>query len=205
MKTPPDLPRLALAEEYAQNLLLRERITKPPVPVKELLEQYAIVCPFEHQSELSFCLEQDSIWYVFINSKISEHSVSFIQAYELGHLFLNHLRFDPSDLTASQFSAMKLEADHFANNLLIPKDWLRLLCLGNFVNESDVDELAKLFSVTQATLVNRLLALHINCGFDAHNWLSLHEQTPLQNAKEHPHSHTNPMQLEKMITTGIEE
>ena len=205
MKTPPDLPRLALAEEYAQNLLLRERITKPPVPVKELLDQYAIVCPFEHPSELSFCLEQDSIWYVFINSKISEHSVSFIRAYEMGHLFLNHLRFDPSDLTASQFSAMKLEADHFANNLLIPEDWIRLLCLGNFVNESDVDELAKLFSVTPATLVKRLLALQINCGFDAQNWLSLHEQTPLRSRKKHSLSKTNLRQPEKMITTGIKE
>ena len=205
MKTPPDRPRLVLAEAYAQKLLLRERIIKPPVPVNELLEQFAIVCSFEHPHELSFCLERDSIWYVFINSKISEHSVSFIQAHEMGHLFLNHLLFDQSRLTGPQFHAMKLEADHFANSLLIPEVWLRESCVSNCVSESDVAELAKLFSVTQVTLVNRLLDLRINCGFDVQNWLDLHRQTHLQNAREHHHSHNNLRQLDKMITAGIEK
>ena len=70
MKTPPDSPRLALAEEKAQLLLHREQITLPPVPAKELLEQYAILHSFDHPTEKSFCLELDSIWHVFINSKI---------------------------------------------------------------------------------------------------------------------------------------
>ena len=201
MKTPPDHPRLALAEATAQRILLRERIIKPPVPVKELLEEIAFVSSFEHKSELSFCLEHDSIWYVFINSKISEHSISFIQAHEMGHLFMKHLLIDRNRLTALQYLILDCEADHFAKNMIIPADWLRLMCASNCVSESDVAELAKLFLVTQATLVDRLLDLEINCGFDVHNWRALHRQTPLQHAKEHP----NLRQLKKMITAGIEK
>lgn len=168
MLTPPEHPRLALVEATVQKILLREQIMKPPVPVKDLLEQFAIVCPFEHQSEPSFCLEQDSIWYVFINSKISAHSVGFIQASEMGHLFMNHLTFDNGNLTAPQFQLMKLEADHFANNLLMPEAWIRSACGNNCVDEPAAARLAKLFSVTQTTMNNRLRHLEIHCG-PAHN------------------------------------
>lgn len=180
MKTPPVQPRLALAESLAQKLLLRERIKEPPVPVKELLEQYAVVHSFEHQSELSFCLEQDSIWHVFINSSLSKQSVSYIQAHEMGHLFMKHLEFDPTRLTPTQFQLLNHEADHFANNLILPAPWLHAACVETCVNDSIAACLARLFKVTPATMNRRLHDLGIHHGFDFHNW-----RQPYRNALLH--------------------
>ena len=192
MIMPPDHPRLALAESLAQKILRRERITEPPVPVKELLEQYAIVHPFDHQTELSFCLEQDSIWQVFINSNISEQSVSYIQAHEMGHLLMNHLEFDATRLTPAQFQLLNREADHFAHNLIIPEPWLREACVEICVNDSVTACLARLFKVTPATMNGRLHNLGIHRGFDSHNWRRLYRNSLLHDADDTSHSLTKP-------------
>lgn len=200
MNTPPDQPRLALAEARAQKLLLGERILKPPVPVRELLEQFAIVCPFDHQREPSFCLEQDLIWYVFINSNISERSVSFIQAHEMGHLFMDHLGIDRTSLTEPQFQVLKREADHFAYNLLIPENWLRSACDGNCVKESGVAYLAGMYSVTPATMKNRLRHLGIQCREDAQNGSDIIRKASAHDAKNIAQKSLSAFKM--MITTG---
>ena len=182
MKTPPDQARLALAEATAQMILLHERIMEPPVPVKELLEQYAVVSSFDHPSEMSFCLEQDSIWYVFINSKLSKRSLSFIQAHEMGHLFMKHLLFDNTHLTTQQFQLLKLEADHFAENLLMPADWIRSACVGNSVNEYSLATLVDKFSVNPDTMINRLQHMGIHFNPLSDNAPTLGENHSLQNA-----------------------
>lgn len=188
MKKPPDKPRLALAESLAQKLLRRERIMEPPVPVKELLEQYAIVHPFYHRTELSFCLEHDLIWEVFINGSLSKQSISFIQAHVMGHLFMNHLAFDPASLNPAQHQLLEQEADHFANNLLIPDPWLRAACAISFLNESVTACLSRLFNVTTTTMNNRLRQLEIHCGFDFHNWRQLYGISLLHDADDPFHS-----------------
>ena len=182
MITPPDQARLALAEATAQMILLQERIMEPPVPVKELLEQYAVVSSFDHPTEMSFCLEQDSIWYVFINSKLSKRSLGFIQAHEMGHLFMKHLLFDNTHLTTQQFQLLKLEADHFAENLLMPADWIRSACVDNSINEYSLDTLVERFSVNADTIKNRLQHMGIRFNSLSDNAPTLGENQSLQNA-----------------------
>ncbi len=188
MKTSPDQARLALADATAQRILLHERIMEPPVPVKELLKQYAVVSPFEHPTEMSFCLEQDSIWYVFINSKLSKRSPSFIHAHEMGHLFMNHLHFDNTRLTTPQFQLLKHEADHFAENLLMPADWIRSACgHGKSVNEDSLVALVEMFSVSPDTMKNRLQHLGIHFNPLSHDSYKMDGNNPSHNANDDPH------------------
>ena len=188
MKTPPDQARLALAEATAQMILLHERIMEPPVPVKELLEQFAIVHPFDHQAEPSFCLEHDLIWEVFINPSLSKHSISFIQAHVMGHLLMNHLHYYSTPLTPAQHQLLNQEADHFANSLLIPELWLHAVCEKNHLNESVAACLSGVFHVTTTTMKNRLRHLGIRCGCDFHNWRRLYETSRLHDLDDHSHS-----------------
>jgi Zn-dependent peptidase ImmA (M78 family) len=159
---PPDNPRLALAASRAQELLLSERIMEPPVPVKELLEQYAIIHPFDHPTKLSYSLEQDLIWQVFLNNNIPEQLVSYVQAHEMGHLFMHHLEYDFTLLTPAQFQLLDCEADHFAYNLITPAEWIHSTCgCSRSVNEYTLAALAQMFSVSPDTMKNRLRYLGI--------------------------------------------
>ena len=187
MKTPPDSPRLALAEEKARLLLHREQITLPPVPAKELLEQYAILHSFDHPTEKSFCLELDSIWHVFINSKISRHSVTYLYAYELGHLILGHLFYNKPDLTPEQYQAMAREAEHFADNLLMPEGWVRNACNDKIAGESAAACLSGLFRISRETMEKRLHRLGICCLSSYHDWRNIYRKAFLHEMNETQH------------------
>ena len=187
MKTPPDSPRLALAEEKARLLLHREQITLPPVPAKELLEQYAILHSFDHPTEKSFCLELDSIWHVFINSKISRHSETYLYAYELGHLILGHLFYNKPDLTPEQYQAMAREAEHFADNLLMPEGWVRNACNDKIAGESAAACLSGLFRISRETMEKRLHRLGICCLSSYHDWRNIYRKACLHEMNETHH------------------
>ena len=166
MGTPPEHARLALARREASFLLLYEEILKPPVPVEELLEQFAKVHFFTERPEEVFCLEHDKIWQVYIDMNISKECANYTRAHELGHLRMGHLRIDLKKLTDWQVLQLKLEADYFAYNLLIPEDWTFSACQGNVVNEATVAYLAKLFSVSRDIMRIRLHQLGIYCDLN---------------------------------------
>lgn len=168
MKTPPESPRLALAATLAKKLLAREQILEPPVPATELLEQFASIHPLFSQTEQCFFLEYDRIWQVYITPNFSTQKLNFTEAHILGHLFLNHLDFDPRALTREQYQVLDLEADHFANNLIMPESWLRAACANPNANDPHSAYLSSLFNVTAATMNNRMHQLGIHRGDDSH-------------------------------------
>ena len=52
MEKPPHYPRFALAEVTALNILKCTGISKPPVPIKKLLERYSTVHLYENTCDL---------------------------------------------------------------------------------------------------------------------------------------------------------
>ena len=156
MESPPYHARLTLVETTAQNVLMGARIQEPPVPVKNLLEQYADVHLFDDAFERGFCFEKNSICHVYINRSIGMEYDSYIRAHELGHLLLNHLQIDQTHLTETQLQQLKREADYFADCLLMPAEWVRSACRNHWIDFFLVHKLKRVFSVSYVTMNRRL-------------------------------------------------
>ena len=179
METPPPQPRLVLAEKVALDLLRREEILKPPVPVHDLLKQFSDVSAYANLSDQSFCCEEHSIWHVCINRWLIQRSLNYTEAHNLGHLLLNHLHFDLSRLTPSQIELLNIEANHFADNLLMPEAWICSACQKMKLNELTAHSLASLFAVTDKTMDYRLHNLGIYSPEDFYNRYRCYKTTRL--------------------------
>jgi len=101
---------------------------------------------------------------------------------------MNHLHFDNTRLTAPQFQLLKHEADHFAENLLMPADWIRSACdRSNSVNEYSLAALVERFSVSPDTMKNRLQHLGIHYKPLSHDSCKMDGNYSSHNPNGDPH------------------
>jgi IrrE N-terminal-like domain len=103
-------PRIAFARELARKRLTDAGITAPPVPVRELAEAEGLTIALRQGlGNLRGRLIGDTIELVKDDHPVVQR---FTIAHELGHRALRHAHGDGA--------AAETEADHYANELLVP-------------------------------------------------------------------------------------
>jgi hypothetical protein len=131
-------PRIAYVREQARKRVADERISAPPVPVRELAES----------DGLTIVLRPNlgSLRGRLVGSTIElakgDHLVvqRFTIAHELGHRALHHQHGDSS--------WAEVEADNYANELLVPGPMLREV----MIRTRSATELRRLFEVSRPVL-----------------------------------------------------
>lgn len=163
MEKPPAHARLALVALTAKNALKCLGFLKPPVPIDQLLEKYSSVHIFNGDIDDGFCFQKAGKQHICINATLSVAAANYTRAHELGHVLLGHLSMDLSAITPQQAQHLKREADFFADNAMMPEYLVREACMGDWVTDSIVESMARLFSVPVCAMRNRLRDLNIQC------------------------------------------
>lgn len=145
----------------ARELLRENSITTPPVPIYEMARNYvndvlAVEFPSPHDN-ISGYIDFDRSMIV-VNAEDSPVRQRFTIAHELGHLKLHDLQAPAmrsySVVYRTPLSTVKeqieKEADCFAANLLVPKEWLLP------IRTMDQGRLASLFGVSKEVIGWRL-------------------------------------------------
>lgn len=119
----------------AKNLLRRHNIIYPPVPVKQLLKNYASLYYFDKKMdpdfihEAGFTLYKDMSYFVYINRDNTGGRDNFTLAHELGHIVLHHLEYiNPNTADNTSLKLLDRDADKFASYILMPDSWVRISC-----------------------------------------------------------------------------
>jgi len=162
----------------ALELIAKSRITEPPVPVEQIARDVGAVIsyqPFEAE-EISGLLYRASgtAPVIGVNSNNPKVRQRFTIAHELGHLTLHQghdlilerlIRLNFRDATSSTASdEEEIEANHFAAELLMPRDFLQhglsILLQGRQLPDLEVvRRLARRFEVSQSAMEYRLTGL----------------------------------------------
>ena len=166
MEKPPAHARLALVALTAKNALKCLGFLEPPVPIVQLLEKHSCVHIFNEDIDDGFCFQKGDERHICINGTISAEAANYTRAHELGHLLLGHLSMDLSAITQQQAQNLKREADFFADNVVMPEHLVRDACMGDWVTDSIIESMARLFSVPVFAMRNRLRYLNIHCRSD---------------------------------------
>lgn len=164
--------------EAARSLLLKANITEPPVPVEQLARDAGAVIsyqPFEAE-DISGLLYRAAAGapVIGVNSNNPKVRQRFTIGHELGHLALHPgqqlilerlVRLNFRDATSSTTSdEEEIEANHFAAELLMPRDLLThslsVLLQGRPLSDVEVvRRLARRFEVSQSAMEYRLANL----------------------------------------------
>ncbi len=159
-------------KETVETLLKKCRVTKPPIPVERIAEQYGLdirVAPFE--GDLSGALVRtDSETYIGVNSFHHPNRQRFTVAHELAHFFLHkgmRLHIDKNiwvnwrdDESSKAVNWEEIQANRFAAELLMPTAFLMrdLNKLGR-VDDNLVQLLARKYKVSSQAMDIRLNSL----------------------------------------------
>lgn len=170
MHLPPLRARLTLVELTVRNILIEANITAPPVPVKDLLEQSAVVCWYNDEFEEGFCVMKGETPYVFLNKNIINGRDKFTFAHELGHLKMGHVFIDQSRITTWHERHIRREADYFAACLLMPEAWIRDAVGSDMISCDHVRGLVQMFGVSYEAMHNRLDELGL-CQKEFIQWM----------------------------------
>lgn len=147
--------------------VLRENsVTQPPVLPKELAEAYGIVVKFvrlpPNRRDVMGWMDFKS-FTIFVNLDDAPNRQTFTIAHELGHYRLHAEEIEREPKTykvllrrpmGAAKDPLEQEANAFAANLLVPKDFLL-----PFANIASVYELSRLFIVSEEVIRYRLNAL----------------------------------------------
>jgi Zn-dependent peptidase ImmA (M78 family) len=156
-------------EQTVEDLLRKCRITKPPVPVEKIAEQYRLdirLAPYE--GDLSGALVRtDDETFIGVNSNHHPNRQRFTVAHELAHFFLHkgmRLHIDKNiwvnwrdDQSSKAVQWQEIQANQFAAELLMPTAFLKkdLNRIGR-VNEHLVQILARKYRVSSQAMDIRL-------------------------------------------------
>jgi len=124
-------------EQTVETLLKKCRVTKPPVPVERIAEQYGLdirLAPYE--GDLSGALVRtDRETYIGVNSQHHPNRQRFTVAHELAHFFLHkgmRLHIDKNiwvnwrdDESSKAVQWTEIQANQFAAELLMPTAFLK--------------------------------------------------------------------------------
>ncbi len=131
-------PRIGFARQLARKRLSDAGITAPPVPVRELAEAEGLMIELRpHLGKLRGRLVGTTIELVKDDPAVVQR---FTIAHELGHRALQHKHGDGD--------WAETEADHYANELLVPGPMLRA-ALSTSTSSS---ELRRMFNVSRPVL-----------------------------------------------------
>lgn len=165
-------------EQQAQELLLRHRISEPPVPVERMAqaEGIQIVRSKGGEQESGFLLRNDNRTIIGLNDDNAPVRQRFTIAHELGHwklhkgrpLIVDHtVRINKRDgVSSAATDHEEIAANAFAAALLMPLPMISAAikhCLELGVNTQQhlIDHLAKQFDVSTLALQIRLVNLGV--------------------------------------------
>ena len=116
-----------------------------------------------HEEINAFCFKHKGIILIGINRNRSLGEKNFIIAHELGHYILLHPKTISINLTKdhclsrNHFSAMDMQANSFALELLMPEDKLKQYASSN----PGIVGLASRFSVSEESVLFRMKTLNL--------------------------------------------
>lgn len=165
-------------DRYAADLLASYGVTAPPVPVEQIaiFKGIQVVRSSAEWSESGFLLRDDERIIIGVNSRNSPRRQRFSIAHELGHWRLHKgkpLIVDQSvminkrdDVSSQATDAEEIEANHFAAELLMPKQFVadavrRHMRTGIASREELVTVLARDFDVSADAMGWRLIHLGV--------------------------------------------
>lgn len=158
----------------------------PPVDAEALVRSVAEVVLFEHPEWDGFSLYDvgRDVHIVHINAALAvDGRLRFTWAHELGHIVLGHLRdYDCSRLPEEYLRVLDREADVFASELLMPREWVQKY-VPTPCDRRSIAKLKEFFGVSWGAFVTRLDELRIQSAAESRTMLE--EQAK---ARERPKS-----------------
>lgn len=142
VEEPPPRARAAFCRKAATQLLKRNGITQPPVPVDRLAQrlQIEVIVASLPAGVDARLLIQGGFKVLELASGQARVRHRFSVAHELGHLCLGHLH--------GESDVAEAEANIFAGALLVPRAWLK----DRVEQFSSVVELTRVFDVSRVVL-----------------------------------------------------
>ncbi|MDH7576578.1 MAG: ImmA/IrrE family metallo-endopeptidase [Bacillota bacterium] len=160
-----------LARAKAKSLVRKYNISTPPVPVEEIARQEGVIISSHKTSDLKCAValkdRKRGRYVVSVYLSGDEGRDRWSLAHELGHIKLGHFEiYDVDTLAKDKLNdaeryILDKEADIFAEELLMPAEWLREI-MGIVSDFTQIEEIKKLFGVSLGALVNRLEELEIS-------------------------------------------
>jgi len=170
-------PRYQIARKRALGLLREARVRRPPVPIERLAQLVNATIryePFAGQLYGMVHRNSDETAVIGVNSLDAPNRQRFTIAHEIGHLLLHKdetfhvdekspigLRNDKSSMATDE---KEIEANQFAAELLMPRDFLDK-DLGGLPDGIEADEainkLAQRYQVSVQAMTVRLTALKV--------------------------------------------
>lgn len=167
--------------EYAEELLARHSLVKPPVDVERLavLEGALLVRTKASGGESGFTLREPDRVIIGVNSGTSARRQRFTIGHEIGHLLMHegrplivdktirvNYRMDYRDDRSSMATDREeVEANAFAAALLMPKGWIhesmRRVVGDSLTRDELINSLAREYEVSAEAMGYRLINLGI--------------------------------------------
>ena len=149
-------------EILALNAIDSIACNEPPVPLEKILEKLGLrVVEFDFPNKISGVLKKQKK-VIGINKNHPPLRKRFSTAHELGHYLLGH-EIDNNheevvDQTFDRPIPQEKEANIFAADILMPKEWVKKYVSGDGL---DIPKLARLFIVSEQSMTIRLLELKL--------------------------------------------
>jgi Zn-dependent peptidase ImmA (M78 family) len=167
----PPRPRYSHIERLVTSLLGRSAITRPPVPIEEIIRKHGeIAVKYSDLDEVSgLVVRQAGNIVIGVNRAHSATRRRFTLAHEFGHVLLHEgkeVRFDKefrynlrSDISTTGLDAEEVEANFFAASLLMPRAFMDADPRTHSVEVEDtagLRELARSYGVSPQAMALRL-------------------------------------------------
>lgn len=140
----------------------------PPVPARKIIKKLGRLFYFHNWQGPDFAkeegfsyLDEDGTYRIYINKDLPAGRDNFTYAHETAHIVLkHHEEFDVDYLTDPEYKILDREADIFAAELLMPKEWV-LQAVRYPITVREIGRLKGLFEVSWEAMINRLDELNI--------------------------------------------
>jgi hypothetical protein len=167
-------PRYSRIRQMISELLEKNRVTAPPVPVEAIVRAEEVSVRYSDLREISgLAVRKERTALIGVNRNHSPGRRRFTLAHEFGHIMLHRgkeLRFDKdfrvnlrSGTSSDGTDIEEIEANFFAASLLMPKRFLdddeRTLSM-EIEDPRAIRELAKAYLVSAQAMSTRLLILY---------------------------------------------
>lgn len=158
----------------ADRILVKAKVSMPPVPVLAIAKSYGIIVRFGPlPDDLSgFLVHEDDRTIIGVNSRQAKPRQTFTVAHELGHFVLHpsanfvdrKLMYFRDSRSAEAIDMREMQANEFAGNLLMPERFIYHYLKDRTVDLEDDEfsvDLARRFGVSSQALTFRLLNLNL--------------------------------------------
>ena len=177
MKVAGRKPDLKRARNAATELLRECQISKAPVPIERIIKAQGIVLQYAPLEEAisGMAYIKDGLSMIGVNALHHPNRQRFSLAHELGHHALHRSEITDvvhvdtglrvllrDDLASQGVDANEIEANAFASELLMPRDFLVDTLKESSIDMDDdaqIEDLAKKFKVSASALRYRLARL----------------------------------------------